>query len=304
VIRRSLKRNAWSLPFACLLVACFADCGLILGADDYAVGPDVADAGTDSSFVDGLATMTDTGADVSPDSNEASTPSCPSARGPAMVTVNASTTYCIDSTEVTNQQYDLFVQAAAAADPDVTQTAQCGWNHDVAPQGCPAGRTDPNLNPKWPVGCVNWCDAWSYCHWAGKRLCGALGGGPVDFNSPLELNQEWLVACGTTAGNPYPYGKTFVPNACNSSPSGTLADVKSFNKCEGGYPGIYDMVGNVEEWIDSCLEMDAGPNDVCHELGNYYVQNFAPMPKCADLDIDSRNLTDPTVGFRCCATPQ
>src|SRR5262249_6416251 len=78
-------------------------------------------------------------------------------------------TFCIDATEVTNGAYKAFL--AASPDPSA-QPAFCGWNTDYSPSSF-YGPDDH------PVVYVDWCDAYAYCEAAGKRLCGAIGGGAV-----------------------------------------------------------------------------------------------------------------------------
>ena len=47
-----------------------------------------------------------------------------------------------------------------------------------------------------PIVWVDWCDAYAYCKGVGKRLCGAIGGGPVDFHTGYaDTNQsQWYRA--------------------------------------------------------------------------------------------------------------
>jgi len=54
---------------------------------------------------------------------------------------------------------------------------------------CPA--FDPYGMPGKPVVCVDWCDAFSYCAWVGKRLC---RDGSAD---ELPEVSEWRLACGS-----------------------------------------------------------------------------------------------------------
>src|SRR5262249_39830790 len=74
--------------------------------------------------------------------------------------------FCIDATEVTNAQYAAFL----ATNPQTSlQPARCtSWNGTYAGAyvGPLTGRDD------YPVVGVTWCDAFAYCKWAGKRLCG------------------------------------------------------------------------------------------------------------------------------------
>ncbi|HEY0468865.1 MAG TPA: SUMF1/EgtB/PvdO family nonheme iron enzyme, partial [Polyangiaceae bacterium] len=163
-------------------------------------------------------------------------------RGPTMV---KATSYYIDSTEVSKAQYDLFL--AAKGSDTSGQIAECSWNNSYAPNG--AVVDDPR-----PIVDVDWCDAAAYCSWADKRLCGAIGGGPVAPDDADDSTKaQMYLACAGAADERYPYGGfTLQPDYCNEYFSGYMADVGSFPKCEGHYDGIFDLVGNAAEWIDSC----------------------------------------------------
>src|SRR5215207_6646428 len=99
--------------------------------------------------------------------------------------------YCMDRTEVTNEEYSLFL---ASSPGTANQVAACGFNTSFVPDtsaACAAeevAKYDPVARPNVPVGCVDWCDAKRYCEWAGKRLCGAIGGGSNPPGSFADAN--------------------------------------------------------------------------------------------------------------------
>jgi hypothetical protein len=115
-----------------------------------------------------------------------------------------------------------------------------------------------------PNGYVNMNVAKSACERAGKRLC---------------TLDEWRTACRGKAGRKHPYGDTFEAGKCNvfreDSPGRILFDNASLGMLDprmnlveakgkplfrktGGTPTctsewdepIYDMVGNLDEWVD------------------------------------------------------
>jgi len=53
-----------------------------------------------------------------------------------------------------------------------------------------------------------------------------------------------------------------------------LAPVASFPGCEGFYPGLFDLEGNVAEWVDSC-DGSSGPNDHCTLAGGSEIDQIA-----------------------------
>ncbi len=71
------------------------------------------------------------------------------------------------------------------------------------------------------------------------------------------------------------------------------------HKCQGGYDGIYDMIGNVQEWEDACDMNDAGPNPTnCLVRGGDFND---PTWDCYNAYQLNREAFTNWIGFRCCA---
>lgn len=181
-------------------------------------------------------------------------------RGPALISVGGA--FFIDATEVTVAQYRQFL---TAKNGDMTgQIAACSWNQSYFEEVA----FEPDDEP---IAMVDWCDANAYCDWAGKRLCGRVGGGALSTTELGEpaLNQ-WYLACGGPNGNLY---STDAGDGCNTSTGfRSVAPVASYPECEGYYPGLFDMRGNVWEWIDDC-ESSTGPDDICAPMGGSTIDN-------------------------------
>lgn len=227
---------------------------------------------------------------------------CAGTNGPSMVDTAG---FCIDSTEVTNSQYALFLVAKGA---DVSgQPPACAWNSSYVPAGAWPATGQPNH----PVAFVDWCDAVAYCSWAGKRLCGKIGGGTNAFSDLADATKsQWYSACSAGGSKMYPYGAVYDPKACNGTEYGASAalEVKQAAGCIGGHVGIHDMSGNVWEWEDSC-EADTGATDVCRARGGsfaYVGQLVAAYLRC---NVNSKSIgvcthrdcVSAVVGFRCCS---
>lgn len=126
--------------------------------------------------------------------------------------------FYIDRHEVTNAGYLKFVKAKNHRQPEYWQNGAFSSNLDNV-----------------PVVMVDWHDAKAYCEWDGKRL-------------PSEA--EWEKAARGLDGRRFPWGNEFDIKKTNALgayngllPVGTLDDGKS------PY-GVYDMAGNVQEWVE------------------------------------------------------
>jgi formylglycine-generating enzyme required for sulfatase activity len=201
-------------------------------------------------------------------------------------------TYCIDATEVTAAQYALFVAAGVRID---TQPLECAFNTSFAPNVQIAA---DNL----PARFVDWCDARAYCAWAGKRLCGAVGGGPSLYANPDLPHEEWFMACSANNTRAYPYGQTYEAGACNAVAGGGDAPVFVGSKmgCEGGFPGLFDMSGNVREWTNACNSEVDGGTEECITRGGAS-DDLADRLTCGNRETDPRKYTSVRLGFRCCS---
>ena len=275
---------------------------------DDATANDAADASLDASpSADAdLDAGSDAAADASSDAEEAgdATPdvmttdgACSGSAGPAPVRVGA---YCVDSTEVTNDDYAAFL--AVDAGSLAPQPAACTWNTSYVPNpnGWPPG---PDAGA-YPVVAVDWCDAYAYCAWAGKRLCGAPGGGSASYADLADAGaSQWFAACSMGGALVYPYGDTYDNAACNGADfpdADILRPTGSLPACVGGYAGLFDMSGNVFEWEDAC-EGDGGAGDLCRIRGGSYFSFEANLACAADVSFARSASVYGDIGFRCCS---
>ena len=222
----------------------------------------------------------------------------PPGRGPDMVSAGA---FCIDSTEVTNLQYKAFLDDPASR--QLVQPPGCGPNDSYLPDPSNGGGLNVTSRADHPVVNVDWCDAAMFCKWAGKRLCGKIGGGALVPGTAAEYSvSQWMFACTRGGTQIFPYGPTARPGSCNvaraSLPINTVP-VKSKSKCVGGYEQIFDMVGNAEEWIDLC-RVDPVRGEVCGYLGGSYTSAESDA-NCDNFYEDPRLNQWRSRSFRCCA---
>lgn len=279
--------------------------GFDLAPDLATSSPDTADGPGPDLLADVMAPAPDLTPDFGPDLMPDAASGCPPSKGgPAMVKAG---TFCVDSTEVTNQQYAAFL---AAKGSDVSgQPTACKWNTSYTPST--DGLAWPYLagRENYPVANVDWCDAFMFCGWAGKRLCGKVGGGRITSVSASTSTtmSQWTAACSGGGRTAYPYGNTFAKSTCNVDAPANVAmyveAVKFRPRCEGGFPGLFDMSGNLEEWIDAC-DANAAATDKCGIAGSTaWTGDLVPDDLTCGGSIfgEARNTRFYMLGFRCCA---
>ncbi len=228
---------------------------------------------------------------------------------------------CIDGHEVTNAEYADFVAACPDGCPKL-MPLRCNADTNLAART--AETTDPFAESSvncfredqparvgagyegYPVVCIDWCAAWAYCAWKGKRLCGKLDGAPS--------SSEWVDACAGSRKSDYAYAPAYDACACNARdangdaitcPDGSArgADMVSVGgpaSCVAE-SGALDLNGNAAEWDADCAEDPTqSAQDKCTVRGGSY----ASTPKestCTSTDKLERSHASSVVGFRCCS---
>jgi len=218
-------------------------------------------------------------------------------------------TMCIDKTEVTVGEYQAFVGSGALPELPATDPAhdRCAatTSHAATCQVEPCSGTACDL----PQTCVDQCDAKAYCLWVGKRLCGPVGEALLaldEVNDPAR--NQWMNAC-SSGGRTWPYGPDYDGQACNTTDHepaacGRPAVTSAYPGCQappGPYDQVFDLSGNVSEWVDASREGADWPELRCVIMGGSYVHYWGDV-SCSGATLEwPCNAHHPEFGFRCCA---
>jgi formylglycine-generating enzyme required for sulfatase activity len=178
--------------------------------------------------------------------------------------------FWIDRYEVTNAQYREFVQARRVVAPPF-------WENDQYPEGA----------AEQPVTQVRWDQARAFCQWKDKRL-------------PSEA--EWEKAARGSDGREFPWGEAFDVTLANTGMGGdrkALAPVGSYEGGKSPY-GVYDMIGNVWEWVDDWY----GPYPGNTASSDHYGEKFKVVRGGGWEGIHHDSPTQYRAAYRFFAPPQ
>lgn len=128
--------------------------------------------------------------------------------------------FYMDKTEVSNSEYLKFCQETGHTLPEF-------WNSDIFRCG--------EIYPDHPVIGVNHGDAVKYAAWAGKRL-------------PTEAEWEYA-ARGGLEDRDYPNGNAWHKDRAKQDGQGWKNLTEAVGQYEANGYGLYDMGGNVWEWV-------------------------------------------------------
>ncbi len=242
---------------------------------------------------------------------------------PDMVSVRGN--YCVDRFEAAllDPKTRTLASPYYSANPLLAQRDAAHWEkqrkrtgphpmRDLALPPLPSAQTSQSFAPMavsragvLPAAYVDLSVARKACAAASKRLC---------------AHTEWLRACRGNAATRQPYGDKYAPGRCNVSrglhPASVLHSPGEFGGTDPrlntildhgfdlllrtgslqdcasrwGQDAIFDMVGNLDEWIDD-------PRGTF--LGGFYARDM-PWGCDARIDIHSADYYDYSTGFRCC----
>ena len=151
--------------------------------------------------------------------------------------------FAVGKYEVTVGQYAEFVKEAKH------KTGNCLYWQDgsLRDDNDDFNWRNPNFKQsnEHPVVCVDWDDASTYAYWLSVKT-------GQDYRLLTEAEWEYAARAGTTTA--YHFGRMILGNQANynNNNESTVA--------VGSYPsnafGLYDMHGNVWEWVEDCWHDD------------------------------------------------
>ena len=202
--------------------------------------------------------------------------------------------------------------AVASVSASAVARTPCPTDMVLSGKTCVDRYEAPNQKGANPLVMQSALDAEAWCSAKGKRLCSET---------------EWNRACEGPNGNPVPYGKQYKSGVCNDDKKWTnpgwgklakwpapeaSAEAARLYQAEpsGQRPecvseeGVFDMTGNVAEWVKRTLPNETNYPHVVK--GCYWGRCFRPPynPTCDYVNYKHQSADRSyEFGFRCCADP-
>jgi formylglycine-generating enzyme required for sulfatase activity len=153
-------------------------------------------------------------------------------------------TFQISKYPVTNAQFQAFVE-------DPNGYANPAWWHD-SDAAIEWRKKNTQVKPskfkgaERPREMVSWYEAIAFCNWFSAS---------AGYKVILPATAQWQRAFQGEDGRPFPWGKAFDKNLCNTFESEIKMTTLVTRYSEGISPyGVYDMAGNVWEWCSDIVQ--------------------------------------------------
>jgi serine/threonine protein kinase len=225
--------------------------------------------------------------------------------------------FYLDKTEVTTRAYLACVDKRLCSPADaITAAPEHAPNlADDAGAGEPGEDHASDYAKAWtercnarrkavddPINCVDFASAKTYCRSVGKRL-------------PTEA--EWEVAARGAEGRVFPWtdddvvpceGACFARNTeCPPSAGGSVGTCKvGSHKADRVSPGLYDLAGNVSEWVDDTFsdKLPAGTDPRAKGGTHQIVRGGSFLSERIEVTLTHRagvraDVAHVKIGFRC-----
>ena len=212
---------------------------------------------------------------------------------------------------VTNQQYGEFVRATNHLVPAVrdlplvvTPSHEMTFRELSTAYTWRGGECSPD-RARHPVALITFADALAYCAWLATRL-------GVAVRLPTEAEWE-RAARGNLDGRRYPWGDDIDPSRANFLPDPGLKRYRGTRPVGSYAPnafGLYDMTGNVWEWVADWYAPDAyrmgprqnprGPEEGTLRIvrGGSWVTHDVSQLRCAHRHKVPADTYAYSIGFR------
>jgi formylglycine-generating enzyme required for sulfatase activity len=209
---------------------------------------------------------------------------------------------CMDAYEITNEEWVRFLNAHGE---------DCSFEGEYLSERCQypfvdyefakvfrddasgEWRTKPGFELHPAAG--TWHGARAACEWKEARLC------TID---------EIMVGCAGPEARIYSYGDEYLPCRCAVYDNRAFANcdlqdtfpVNAFPGCEGGYTGLFHLLGNAFEWSASCIVSSgsSGPTRSCSFVPGYLHSQLPDAESVTCQSASSIAFTGGDMGFRCC----
>ncbi|WP_377706446.1 formylglycine-generating enzyme family protein [Pseudomonas protegens] len=147
-----------------------------------------------------------------------------------------------------------FHVTAAELDAYIRETGTVIKDGDDRPgRLCQASKPRYEQGPRQPAVCVDYADVQAYTQWLSKKT-------GKHYRMVSEAEREYAARAGSTGSFPFPFDEEGQYQITKHANTYGPKDGFSFTAPVGSYPpnafGMYDMHGNVYEWVADCWHPD------------------------------------------------